>query len=49
MEIFCALPLNEHLKLVESFYFKDLDITCRGMEVADGMKQIHKAVAGPLK
>jgi hypothetical protein len=45
VEAFCALPLHEHLKLIESFYFRDLDVTYRGMEVSEGMKQIHNAVA----
>jgi LmbE family N-acetylglucosaminyl deacetylase len=49
VEVFCTLPLHEHLKLVESFYFKDLDVTYRGMEVADGMKQIHKEVVDRLR
>jgi LmbE family N-acetylglucosaminyl deacetylase len=44
VEVFCALPLPEHLKLVESFYLRDLDITYRGMEVAEGMKHIHRTV-----
>jgi LmbE family N-acetylglucosaminyl deacetylase len=49
VEIFCALPLHEHLKLVESFYFKDLDVTYRGMDVADGMKEIHRIIMDRLK
>jgi len=49
VEIFCALPLHEHLKLVESFYFRDLDVTYRGMEVSEGMKHIHRAVTDELR
>jgi LmbE family N-acetylglucosaminyl deacetylase len=44
VEVFCALPLAEHLKLIESFYFRNLNVTYRGMEVGEGMKQIHRAV-----
>jgi LmbE family N-acetylglucosaminyl deacetylase len=44
VEVFCALPLDEHLKLIESFYFRNLNATYRGMEVGEGMKQIHRAV-----
>lgn len=49
VEIFCALPLHEHLKLIESFYFKDLDVTYRGMDLADGMKEIHRIVVDRLR
>jgi LmbE family N-acetylglucosaminyl deacetylase len=42
VEVFFALPLHEHLKLIESFYFRDLDATYRGMDVVEGMKRIHK-------
>jgi LmbE family N-acetylglucosaminyl deacetylase len=49
VEIFCALPLHEHLKLVESFYFTDLDVTYCGMDVADGMKEIHRIVVDRLR
>jgi LmbE family N-acetylglucosaminyl deacetylase len=44
VEVFFALPLREHLKLIESFYLPDLDATYRGLAVSEGMKQIHKAV-----
>jgi len=43
VEVFCALPLREHLRLIESFYLPDLDATYRGMYVADGMKKIHRS------
>jgi LmbE family N-acetylglucosaminyl deacetylase len=46
VEVFCALPIREHLKLVESFYLPDLDATYRGMSGAEGMKQIHRIVMG---
>jgi LmbE family N-acetylglucosaminyl deacetylase len=46
VEIFCALPLREHLRLVESFYFPDLNATYRGMNVAEGMKKIHRSTMG---
>ena len=49
VEIFCALPLHEHLKLIESFYFKDLDVTYRGMDLADGMKEIHRIAVDRLR
>jgi len=44
VEVFCALPLHEHLQLIESFYLPDLDATYRGIPMAEGMKQIHKTV-----
>ena len=44
VEVFFALPLHEHLKLIESFYLPDLDATYRGLAVSEGMQQIHKAV-----
>ncbi|MGE4251899.1 MAG: PIG-L deacetylase family protein [Parvibaculaceae bacterium] len=31
-ELFCMLPLNEHLKLIEQFYFKDLRKTYLGSD-----------------
>jgi LmbE family N-acetylglucosaminyl deacetylase len=44
VEVFCALPLREHLRLIETFYLPDLDATYRGIPMADGMKKIHKKV-----
>lgn len=44
VEVFCALPLREHLNLIESFYLPDLDATYRGIPMADGMKKIHREV-----
>jgi LmbE family N-acetylglucosaminyl deacetylase len=44
IEIFCALPLLSHLKLVESFYLPDLQAIYRGMNVYKGMLRIHKEV-----
>jgi len=41
VEIFFALPLQDHLKLIESFYLSDLNSTYRGLPVAEGMKQFH--------
>jgi LmbE family N-acetylglucosaminyl deacetylase len=47
VEIFFTLPLHEHLKLVESFYFRDWSQTYRGVtDVIDGMRSLHGAVAG---
>ena len=44
VEVFCALPLREHLRLIEKFYLPDIEATYRGISIAKGMKQIHKAV-----
>jgi len=49
VEAFFTLPLHEHLKLVESFYFRDWNQTYRGVrDVIDGMRTLHKAVVGTL-
>ena len=44
VEIFCSLPLLNHLELVESFYLPDLQAIYRGMSVYEGMLRIHKEV-----
>ena len=49
VELFCALPLHEHLKLIESFYLPDLDATYRGNPRAEGMKQFHRDVVDRKK
>lgn len=46
LEVFSALPLQEQLNLVESFYLPDLAATYRGLPVAVGMQKIHQAVVG---
>jgi LmbE family N-acetylglucosaminyl deacetylase len=49
VEVFCALPIRELLKLIESFYLPDLDATYRGMSRTEGVKQIHRAVVDMKK
>lgn len=44
VEVFCALPLKEHLKLVERFYFTNIEATYRGIGMAEGMQRIHSKV-----
>lgn len=44
VEVFCALPLREHLQLTEEFYLPDLDATYRGISMTEAMKQIHRTV-----
>ena len=46
VEIFCALPLVEHLNMVERFYFPDIEAIYRGIEMAEGMQRIHSKVLG---
>ena len=44
-ELFFALPLAEHLALIERFYFRDLRQTYRGHErVMAGIMPLHEAV-----
>ncbi len=42
VEIFCALPLHEHLKLIKKFYLPDLNATYRGNLRSAGMKKLHR-------
>jgi LmbE family N-acetylglucosaminyl deacetylase len=44
VEVFCVLPLSEHLKLIELFYLPDLNATYRGNRKAEGMYQLHRIV-----
>jgi hypothetical protein len=44
VEVFCALPLHEHLKLIESFYLPNLDSTYRGLSISEKMRQLHKEI-----
>ena len=44
VEVFCALPLCEHLRLIETFYLPDIDATYRGISMAEGMRKIHNTV-----
>jgi LmbE family N-acetylglucosaminyl deacetylase len=47
VEIFFTLPLHEHLKLVERFYFRDWAQTYRGVDaVIEGMQTLHDIVVG---
>jgi LmbE family N-acetylglucosaminyl deacetylase len=44
-ELFFTLPLDEFLRMVESFYLSDLDSTYRGdRKVVDGASAIHQMV-----
>jgi LmbE family N-acetylglucosaminyl deacetylase len=46
-ELFFAVPLREHLELIQSFYFRDLRSTYRGHErVIAGITPLHNAVVG---
>ena len=46
-EAFCTLPHHEHLRLVDRFYFTNLQQTYRGNQsVIPGLSAIHKAVTG---
>lgn len=45
VEVFFTLPIDELLRLVESFYFRDLRTTYRGhAKVIQGARAIHQAV-----
>lgn len=45
VEVFFTLPLNEMLRLVESFYFQDLRTTYRGdSAVIQGARELHQSV-----
>lgn len=45
VETFFTLPIHELLRLVESFYFKDLRATYRGeRKVLEGTRALHEAV-----
>jgi LmbE family N-acetylglucosaminyl deacetylase len=45
-ELFCMLPLKEHLNLVEKFYFKNLDRTYLGHNaVTFNMRALHNKIA----
>jgi len=49
VEVFFALPVKEHLRLVESFYFKDLRAIYRdNSAVLSGMMALHRAVVGDI-
>jgi hypothetical protein len=44
-ELFFALPLSEHLAMIERFYFRDLRQTYRGHDrVQSGIMRLHEAV-----
>jgi len=44
-EVFFTLPLDEHLRLVEKFYFPDLDATYKGdRNVLDGARAVHDEI-----
>jgi len=46
-EVFSTLPLEEHLRLVERFYFRDFHQTYRGNQsVIPGMTALHKLITG---
>ena len=49
VEVFSAFPLKAHLKLIESFYLTDLDVTYRGGIKAEGMKALHGVVMNMKK
>jgi LmbE family N-acetylglucosaminyl deacetylase len=45
VETFFTIPMSEHLRLVETFYFTDLETTYRGdQKVLQGAHSIHEAV-----
>jgi LmbE family N-acetylglucosaminyl deacetylase len=46
VEIFCALPLREHLEMIEHFYFPDIKATYRGIDMAAAMQRFHSRVVG---
>jgi LmbE family N-acetylglucosaminyl deacetylase len=48
VEVFFTLPLREVLRLVESFYLRDLWTTYRGdSRVIQGIRKIHEAITKP--
>lgn len=50
VEVFFTLPLEEMLRLVESFYFLDLRTTYRGdSAVIQGAREIHQSVTKQFK
>jgi hypothetical protein len=47
VELFCALPVDAHLRLIERFYFKSLARTYLGKKaVTANMERLHRQIVG---
>ena len=47
VELFCALPVDEHLRLIERFYFKSLARTYLGKQaITANMERLHRQITG---